>query len=227
MNEYIYILLIFEKIIKKNKKNKKKKMKQTEVSKKQESSKLSQSQNETKHITISKIPKNVNQYSHLIDCYYITGSDIEYMLALRHYVKLGPVSKDLSTNSPSFYDKDLEKYRKRIELTKDEKMKLKTNLAVFDHVIDHKAGQPANRSILDFETMLRKSEKGVIKKNINPNPWNSTSFPKTKNLFDPFLPPILEQSKNNLEKNKDKIARKLIQINTVRLIFFIYLVFYY
>ena len=149
------------------------------------------------------------------------------MLALRHYDKLGPVSKDLSTNSPSFYDKDLEKYRKRIELTKDEKMKLKTNLAVFDHVIDHKAGQPANRSILDFETMLRKSEKGVIKKNINPNPWNSTSFPKTKNLFDPFLPPILEQSKNNLEKNKDKIARKLIQINTVRLIFFIYLVFYY
>ena len=89
-------------------------MKQTEVSKKQESSKLSQSQNETKHITISKIPKNVNQYSHLIDCYYITGSDIEYMLALRHYDKLGPVSKDLSPNSPSFYDTDLEKYKKRI-----------------------------------------------------------------------------------------------------------------
>jgi len=200
-------------------------MKQTETSKQQEISKLPQSQNETKHIKLSKIPKNVNQYSHLIDCYYITGSDIEYMLALRHYDKLGPVSKDLSPNSPSFYDTDLEKYKKRIELSKDEKMKLKTNLAVYEHVIDHKAGQPANRSILDFETLLRKNEKGVIKKNINPLPWNSTTFPKTRNLFDPFLPPILEQSKNNLEKNKDKIARKIIQINTVRFIFLFFINF--
>ena len=177
-----------------------------------------------------KIPKNVNEYRHIIEIRSTQGSDVEYMLGLRHYNKINRISKNISLNAPSFYEKDLEKYRKKNILKYFDRQLLKTNIATFEHILDHPAGLPANNIIFRYETTIR-NEKEEEKKNknknnnnnnenskfkkkfINPIPWNSTTFPTSKNLFDTFLPPILQNSKNNFEKIKERCGRPLIQIN--------------
>lgn len=167
-----------------------------------------------------KIPKNVNEYRHIIEIRSTQGSDVEYMLGLRHYNKINRIEKNISTNAPSFYDKDLEKYRKKNKLKNFDKQLLKTNIATFEHILDHPAGLPANNIIFTYETTIRnekedekKHTNNKFKKFFNPNPWNSTTFPPTKNLFDTYLPPILQNSKNVFDKIKDRCGRPIIQIN--------------
>ena len=164
------------------------------------------------------VPKNVNEYRHIIEIRSTQGSDVEYMLGLRHYNKINRIEKNISTNAPSFYDRDLEKYRKKNILKYFDRQLLKTNIATFEHILDHPAGLPANNIIFRYETTIRNEKEDEKKNNknkrfFNPNPWNSTSFPHTKNLFDTFLPPILPNSKNIFDKIKDRCGRPIIQIN--------------
>ena len=164
------------------------------------------------------VPKNVNEYRHIIEIRSTQGSDVEYMLGLRHYNKINRIEKNISTNAPSFYERDLEKYRKKNVLKYFDRQLLKTNIATFEHILDHPAGLPANNIIFRYETTIRNEKEDEKKNNknkrfFNPNPWNSTSFPHTKNLFDTFLPPILPNSKNIFDKIKDRCGRPIIQIN--------------
>ena len=164
------------------------------------------------------VPKNVNEYRHIIEIRSTQGSDVEYMLGLRHYNKINRIEKNISTNAPSFYERDLEKYRKKNILKYFDRQLLKTNIATFEHILDHPAGLPANNIIFRYETTIRNEKEDEKKNNknkrfFNPNPWNSTSFPHTKNLFDTFLPPILPNSKNIFDKIKDRCGRPIIQIN--------------
>ena len=164
------------------------------------------------------VPKNVNEYRHIIEIRSTQGSDVEYMLGLRHYNKINRIEKHISPNAPSFYDRDLEKYRKKNILKYFDRQLLKTNIATFEHILDHPAGLPANNIIFRYETTIRNEKEDEKKNNknkrfFNPNPWNSTSFPHTKNLFDTFLPPILPNSKNIFDKIKDRCGRPIIQIN--------------
>ena len=163
------------------------------------------------------VPKNVNEYRHIIEIRSTQGSDVEYMLGLRHYNKINRIEKHISPNAPSFYDRDLEKYRKKNVLKYFDRQLLKTNIATFEHILDHPAGLPANNIIFRYETTIRNEKEDEKKNNknkrfINPNPWNSTSFPHTKNLFDTYLPPILQNSKNIFDKIKDQCGRPIIQV---------------
>ena len=56
------------------------------------------------------VPKNVNQYRHIIECYYSRESDLEWMLKLRRHKKIKNIQKEPTTNPPNFYNEDYEKY---------------------------------------------------------------------------------------------------------------------
>ena len=84
------------------------------------------------------VPKNVNEYRHIIEIRSTQGSDVEYMLGLRHYNKINRIEKNISTNAPSFYERDLEKYRKKNILKYFDRQLLKTNIATFEQRLEMK-----------------------------------------------------------------------------------------
>ena len=110
------------------------------------------------------VPKNVNEYRHIIEIRSTQGSDVEYMLGLRHYNKINRIEKHISPNAPSFYDRDLEKYRKKNVLKYFDRQLLKTNIATFEHILDHPAGLPANNIIFRYETTIRNEKEDEKKK---------------------------------------------------------------
>ena len=48
------------------------------------------------------VPKNVNQYRHIIECYYSRESDLEWMLKLRRHKKIKTIQKEPTTTPPNF-----------------------------------------------------------------------------------------------------------------------------
>ena len=155
-----------------------------------------------------KIPKNVNDYRHIIDYIYTKASDFEWILDLRNYKPINHIESSIAPVGPSCYDTGLELYKKR-NTYGENKRYLKTNIAQYSHIIDNPAGMPANQCILSYETSIRNDEekKGYPK-------WKSTICSSKKNLFDCYLPPILKQSKDNIDKLGDMVARPLQQVNT-------------
>lgn len=157
------------------------------------------------------VPKNVNEYRHIIKCYYSRESDLEWMLKLRRHKKIRQIPKETSPSPPGFYEEDFNKYKTKTEADNSSKKKfLKTNLAIFKHIVTRPY---LNNSLYSFETTLR-SEPNKTKLTINPIPWRSINFSPKKNLFDTYLPPVLQQSKENLLKLKDQVSRPLIQVNS-------------
>ena len=61
-------------------------------------------------------------------------SDIEYMLQLRRNKKIEKVNKDITANSPSFYDDDYKKYKTKHIKKLDEKELMKTNMGTFKYI---------------------------------------------------------------------------------------------
>ena len=155
------------------------------------------------------VPKNVNQYRHIIECYYSRESDLEWMLKLRRHKKIKNIQKEPTTNPPNFYNEDYEKYRTKTESDNNGRKKfLKTNIGTFNHVVKRPF---LNGSIFSFETTLREEQKN---KKVNIVPWRSLNYSSKRNLFDTYLPPVLTQSKDNLNKMKDLVSRPLIQVNS-------------
>lgn len=155
----------------------------------------------------AKIPKNVNDYRHIIDYIYTKASDFEWILELRNHKKINSIESNINPSPPPFYAEDLEKYKKRNN-NETNKRYLKINLAEYHHIIDNPAGMPANSTIMKYETCLRNDEP---KKN---PPWKSLVFNNKRNLFDTYLPPILKHSQENLQFLGDKVSRPLEQINS-------------
>lgn len=166
-------------------------------------------------IIMQKLPKNVNHYRHIINTYYIRETDVEWMLELRYYNPKYPPHYEKASNSsvPSFYEEDLNNYKKKVNLK--EKRNLKTNLGHSYHLYDYPAGQPPNLTQITYETYLRTEIDERKKRFVNPIPWNSTSFSPKANIFDTYLPPVLKISKENLEKLDKMVARPIVQVKTV------------
>lgn len=151
------------------------------------------------------LPKNVNEYRHVIEQYSSQESDLEWILMLRRHQPIKTIQKEIHANPPNFYNKDYEKYRAKTETDNNiRKNKMKINLGTYKHIIKRPY---LNSSMFNFETTLRTNS------NLSRN-WKSLNFSSKKNLFDTYLPPLLTQSKENLTKLGDFVSRPLIQIDT-------------
>ena len=153
------------------------------------------------------VPKDVNQFRHMIEKYYIRESDLEWMLRLRSYKQMRKRMPLSSLNPPDFYSDDLSKYRIRTETDKQVNKKyLKTNFAEFKHVMSHRQ---ANNALARYETTLR----AVDDVNKNKPAWKTSNLSVKQTLFDTYLPPVLHSSKVNLDKLKEEVSRPFVQVN--------------
>ena len=165
-----------------------------------------------------KFPKNANEFKHIMDDLSCGVSDIEYMLQLRRNKKIENISKDLAANSPSFYDTDSQKYKTKHIKKLDEKEFMKTNLGTFGYMLSDRSNLAINNTQYKFETTLRSNSLNIIQKTSrNTNQkiqlrWDPTTIPKSRNLFNYFLPPILDKSKEIFNKYGNKIGRPIITV---------------
>ena len=169
-----------------------------------------------------KFPKNANEFKHIMDDITCGVSDIEYMLQLRRNKNIQNISKEISVNSPSFYDADSQKYKTRNNKKIEEKELLKTNMGTFKYILSDRTNYAVNDTQYKFEITLRSNtffnpRKISRNSNIinlrNKNYWDPTTIPKTKSLFDTILPPVLDRSKEIFSKYGNKIARPVIRVS--------------
>lgn len=163
-----------------------------------------------------KLPKNVNDYRHIIEEYDSRESDVEWILGLRGYKKIKSFPKAEASAPPAFYEDDLANYKKRNDYGSNRKY-LKANMAVFSHIYDHPAGLPANSSGIKYATNLRDIENSKMWK--NPNQWKYYPIPKEKNIFDTYLPPVTSNGRSILNGLGLKVSRPIEQIVGVRILF--------
>ena len=166
-------------------------------------------------------PKNANEFKHIMDDITCGVSDIEYMLQLRRNKKIGKINKEIATNSPSFFDEDAQKYKKKYALKVDEKEFLKTNLGTFKYILSDRTNYAVNETQYKFELTLRSNsffnprkrsrnqQDNYIKNRIR---WDPTTIPSSKSLFDTILPPVLDRSKELFKKYGNKIGRPTIRV---------------
>ena len=189
------------------------------------------STNKSKNLSTSKqrtilqksdnFPKNANEFKHIMDDITCGVSDIEYMLQLRRNKKIGKINKEIATNSPSFFDEDAQKYKKKYALKVDEKEFLKTNLGTFKYILSDRTNYAVNETQYKFELTLRSNsffnprkrsrnqQDNYIKNRIR---WDPTTIPSSKSLFDTILPPVLDRSKELFKKYGNKIGRPTIRV---------------
>jgi len=171
-------------------------------------------------------PKNANEFRHILDDIKYGHADIDFMLALRRHKKINSIEK-LTTNEPSFYNDDLNKYKNRTILKPEERRMLNVNLGKYKYILSDRSKLAINNPTFKYEVRLRteptylskilqKKSKMAngnnSKKNlsINIRNWDSTIIPPNRNLFNTLLPPILAQSKEVFAKNEKRVGRPII-----------------
>ena len=169
-----------------------------------------------------KFPKNVNEFKHIEDDKTCGVSDIEYMLQLRHNNRNQNISKEISVNSPSFYEIDSKKYKTKNTKKFEDKELMKTNLATYRYIFSDRANYAINDSQYKYEITLRRtslnnpknsSRNFKIINNLKTKiKWDPTIIPRSKSLFDTMLPPILSRSKEIFSKYGNKIGRPIINV---------------
>ena len=172
-----------------------------------------------------KFPKNVNEFRHIMDDVNCCRADIEFMLVLRRPRKSLSKDKNSTLAEPQFYQDDLTKYRNKLTKKSEEKKILQTNIGTFRQIFSNRASYAINNPTYRYEVCLR-TEPNVQSKTIEKKkddedkkvswkpkvPWNSTTIPREKTLFDTLLPPVLQPSKELFSKFDNKIGRPVIQI---------------
>lgn len=112
-------------------------------------------------IFIKKIPKNINEYQHLLAIGNKEDS-VRWMINLRQ--PLPELKKPSGFKEPSFYQKGLDQYSSRVNQSKNKDIAdpLNVNVGPLDHLFRFRPGEKATNSQLSFETSLRKiKSKGV------------------------------------------------------------------
>jgi len=166
----------------------------------------------------------------MIDKYQIRDTDIEWIFELRGYGKKSTFKslKNVSINQPSFYNDDLEKYRKKVEKELKEKsehpLRLKGNAGEYEHLLLKKLNMPANPTQFGFDSTLRhfnsfKSVHGPEE------PWKTLSLCSQKDLLNTYLPPVMKNSIKNVQSIGKYVSRPYEPVYEVFLNFIF--IFYY
>ena len=162
------------------------------------------------------IPKNINEYKHLLANSQLVGGDLDWILDLR-----SPPSKykfktgNTQPNPPSFYDDDLKKVKRRfksIHIDKSEPFLRTDNTFKLNHLVKNNVN-PIDLSILNYESSLRvnKFPKGY-KSAKHSKKWEDIAYAPTEKDEDKFLPPLLEKSKENLAKINKYVLRDYVPV---------------
>jgi len=204
--------------------NKSKNSEEKKIETKEEVNKKNSIVLHTKPQNPDKFPKNVNEFRHIMDDVNCCRADIEFMLELRRQKKILSKEKHSSIGEPQFYQDDLEKYKTKMVKKPEEKKLFKTNIGLFRQIFSNRASYAINNPTYKYEVCLR-TEPNITSKSLgkkdgedkkatsrNRAPWNSTTIPKEKTLFDTLLPPVLQPSKELFSKYDNKIGRPVIQI---------------
>ena len=177
------------------------------------------------------LPKNANEFRHIIEDIKCCKADVEFMFELRRNKKLKN-SQQITGTEPSFYRDDLTKYRTRAIYKPEEKKMLQTNLGRYKYILSDRSKYAINFPTFKYEVKLRadqnimsksldkkstkendkESNKNKNKKNltINTKDWDSTTIPKSRSLLNTLLPPILSMSKEIFAKNEKRVGRPII-----------------
>ena len=161
-----------------------------------------------------KLPKNVNEYRHIIDNILSRDSDVEWVLGLKapsKPIEYSPL-RERTLNQPNFYSEDFERYKDKIEkdnkVREANKLRLKGNTSDFNHIINNRLNMPANPSQIGFDTTLRKFT--PFENTYGPNvEWKTLAMSPKKTLLDKYLAPLKSSSMFNLNKLKDHVCRPL------------------
>lgn len=165
-------------------------------------------------------PKNANEFKHIMDDITCGVPDIEYMLMLRRPKKYRKIEKTVSSNSPSFYDEDFKKFKKKMAKDPVDKALLQTNMGNFRQIFSDRAKYAINDTQFKFEVQLRNNTR-YISRNGNQQGnnlsnikfhWAPTVLPRSRSLFDTMLPPLLNRSREIFQKLDDKIGRPLMAV---------------
>lgn len=156
----------------------------------------------------TKYPKNINEYKHLMSNFQLSQSDLDWTLYLRtykpkksRYVKINPST----INPPTFYEEDFSKYKTKSHLTTMPEPFLNTdNTFKLSHLVKRKL----NYSQLNFESTLRdfRVPKGArITK--HSQKWKNLAYNPVTTHEDKFLPPIIPNDKENLQRIDKYVLR--------------------
>lgn len=158
----------------------------------------------------SFIPKNINEYKHLIDETRLVKSDIDWTLGLRS--KEPPMKRyipfDISSSSPpSFYDEDAIKYKQKARKPNNNPFYKTDNGFKLYHLIQDKARKGFNFDMLMFETTLRNFKLKDGSKSVHHlQKWHNLPY-DPKGSFHKFLPPLSQNNKDNLMKINKYVTR--------------------
>lgn len=161
-----------QKIISKRKSTSKpKKVVEIEVNPKAKDIRDNNSQDKESHPHYKKIPKNINEYQHLLNAGNKEDS-VRWMINLRQPNL--EFKKPSSLREPSFYFKDYDAYTARLSNSRDLDIAdpVRCNVGPLEHLFKHRPGEKATNSQLFFETSLRRLK---LSKNGNPNNNNNSN----------------------------------------------------
>ena len=174
------------------------------------------------------VPKDINQFKHLISQFTITPSDLEWAFQLRAYERSLSSSSSFNNsdaannkkqntttipNPPSFYEEDFAKHRKKAKLRllySNEPFYKGTNSFTLYHLIQRSKACSVNPTLLNFGSTLRDfdSSKKLFKSNSNPNWINLAYRPVYNEMQSSYLPPLLAKSKEKYKRLDSYILKK-------------------
>ena len=184
---------------------------------------LSNSNSNSNNKVIS-VPKDINQFKHLISQFTITPSDLEWAFHLRAYQRSSLSSSstlhNTSTtttipNPPSFYDEDFAKHRKRTKLRllySNDAFYKGTNSFSLYHLIQNSKASSINPTLLNFQSTLRDfnyNKKTTLTKSNSTSNWINLAYrPVYNEMQSSYLPPLLAKSKEKYKKLDNYILKR-------------------
>ena len=173
------------------------------------------------------LPKNVNEYKHLLKKSNLVGADIEWVLDLREKSKIdyNELIKKVK-EAPSFYDEDFNNYKNKLEKENKKIMsntqncfnKLKLNEAV-DYKDNTNMNQTSHlfkprptvdKNIINFEVNLRdyRIKEDKSKMNKTGNSWISIGYKTSPNFIENKKTPIQGNIAKNMMNNTNAFLIK-------------------
>lgn len=182
--------------------------------------KSSKKKDKSKVIGYMKLPKNINEYRHLIKTNQLAESDIKWVIDLREKNKQNYEELLLKVHdAPSFYHNDSEKYKSKkqkerkdylintqncfnkLNINEDVYYKERLNQENTYHLYSKRPDFVINKDIVEFEGSLR-NYRSVLPKDFKSTWTNISSNPKSNFLFSEKYPMITNKAKDFIEKNK-------------------------